>query len=44
MHARIQKVFSEGGPYLTIFLVGDGREDLSTTISGPPSTHQRNAI
>ena len=27
-----------------VFLVEEGREDLNTTISGPTSVHQRNAI
>ena len=36
-----------GGPTFTtpvIFLFGEGREDPNTTISGPSSTRQRNAI
>ena len=45
LHARIQKVLSEGGPTLTtFFLVDEGREDPSTIISGPSSARQRNAI
>ena len=42
--------FVRGGPTLTIFivvvfiLVDEGREDPSTTISGPSSARQRNAI
>ena len=37
--------FLTWGPTLTIFfLVDDGREDPNTTISGPSSTRQRNAI
>ena len=34
-----------GGPTLTtFFLVDEGREDPSTTISGPSKARQRNAI
>ena len=39
-----------GGPNLTmfffcfVFLVDEGREDSNTTISGPSSARQRNAI
>ena len=41
--------FFRGGPTLTIFfiyflLVEEGRGDPSTTISGPSSAHQQNAI
>ena len=38
--------FFSGGPTLTtfIFLVDEGREDPNTTISGPSSTRQQNAI
>ena len=42
--------FVRGGPTLTtfffllFFLVDEGREDPSTTISGPSSARQRNAI
>ena len=49
-HAQIQKVLSELGSnfdkFLCCFLVDhdEGREDLNTTISGPLSACQRNAI
>ena len=39
--------FVRGGPNLTFFfcfLVVDGREDRNTTLSGPSSARQRNAI
>ena len=36
--------FARGGPTLIIFLVYEGRNDPNTTISGPSSAHQRNAI
>ena len=37
--------FVRGGPALTtFFLVYEGREDPNTTISGPLSARQRNAI
>ena len=37
--------FVRGGPTRTrVFLVDEGREDPNTTISGPSSAHQRNAI
>ena len=39
-YARIQKVVS----FATFFLVDEGREDPNTTISGPSSARQRNAI
>ena len=39
-----RKFFSEGGPTLTTFLVDECREDPNSTISGPSSTRQRNAI
>ena len=43
--ARIQKALPEG-PTLTtfFFLVNEGRDDPNTTISGPTSACQRNAI
>ena len=37
--ARSQKILSE-----VLFLVDEGSEDLNTTISGPSSARQRNAI
>ena len=38
-------VFFRRGPILTtFFLVDEGREDPNTTISGPSSARQRNAI
>ena len=51
-HARIQKVLSEGVQlnkrfffFVFLFCVFDeGREEPSTTISGPSSARQRNAI
>ena len=37
--------FARGGPALTtFFLVDEGRKDPNTTISGPSSARQRNAI
>ena len=40
--------FARGGPTLTTFffsfLVDEGRKDPNTTISGPPSARQRNAM
>ena len=36
--------FVRGGPTLTMFLVNKGRKDPNTTISGPSSARQRNAI
>ena len=36
--------FARGGPTLMIVLVYEGRKDPNTTISGPSSAHQRNAI
>ena len=36
--------FVRGGPTLTIVLVDEGREDPNTSISGPSSARQRNAI
>ena len=46
MHARIQKVLSEGSNFDNVFFfaVDEGREDPSTTIIGPSSTCQRKAI
>ena len=51
LHARIQKVLSEGGPTLTMFffffhffLFDEGREDPYTTISEQSSARQRNTI
>ena len=44
MYARIQKVLSEWVLLWQRFLVGEGREDPNTTISGPASVRQRNAI
>ena len=42
---RDPESFVRGGPTLTIFiLVDEGREDPSSTISGPSSARQRNAI
>ena len=35
--------YVRGGPTLT-FLVDEGREDQNTTIGGPSSDRQRNAI
>ena len=39
LHARIQKVLSEGSNFDNVFcccfLVDEGREDANTTISGP---------
>ena len=44
MHARMQKVLSEGSTFDKDFLlVFDRREDPNTTISGPSSVRQRNA-
>ena len=44
-HARIQKVLTEGSTFDNVsFLVVEGREDPNTTISGPSSVRQRNAI
>ena len=45
LHARIQKVLSEGVKLLFFFfLVDEGREDPKNTKSGPSSARQRNAI
>ena len=44
IHARIQKVLSGRGSYCDVFLVDERREDPNTTISGPLSARQRNAI
>ena len=47
LHARIQKILSElrGGPTNTGFFLDDeGWEDPNTTIGGPSSTRQQNAI
>ena len=47
MHARIQEVLSEGVQVwerFSFLLVDEGREDANTTLSGPSSAHQRNAI
>ena len=43
MHARIQKVLSEG-LQLCVFLVDEGMEGPNTTKGGPSSARQRNAI
>ena len=46
-HARIQKVLSEGSNFnfLCLFSFFDeGRKDSNTTISGPSTARQRNAI
>ena len=43
-HARIQEVLSEGVQLSHSFLVDEGKEDPNNTISGPPSSRQRNAI
>ena len=44
-HARIQKVLTEGSAFDNVsFLVVEGREDPNTTISGPSSARQQNAI
>ena len=46
--ARIQKALPEGSDFdnvfLFFFLVNEGRDDPNTTISGPTSACQRNAI
>ena len=49
LHVRIQTVFVRGGPtitafFLCLFLNDDERLDPDTTISGPSSVRQRNAI
>ena len=50
VHVRIQKVLSEGSKFDNVsflfyfFLIDDGIEDPNTTINGPPSARQRNAI
>ena len=41
---RGSRKFCQWGPVLTIFLVYEGRGNPNTTISGPSSTRQRNAI
>ena len=46
MHARIQKVLSEGVQGLNFgnfFLVDEGMEDTNVTINGPSWSRQRNA-
>ena len=53
-HARIQNVLSRGSNFDNVFffffysffssLVNEGREDQNTTISGPSSARQQNAI
>ena len=43
--ARIQKVLSQGSDFDNVFfLVDEVRDDPNTTISGPTSARQRNAI
>ena len=43
--ARIQKVLPEGSDFDSVFfLVDEVRDDPNTTISGPTSARQRNAI
>ena len=46
VHARIQKKIVSGGPTLITFFfyLMNVRKDPNTTISGPSSAHQRNAI
>ena len=45
MHAQIQKFLSEGVQLGQVFFIVDkGREDPSTTISGPLLARQRNTI
>ena len=41
---RIQKVLPEGSDFDVFFLVDEGSDDPNTTISGPTSARQRNAI
>ena len=43
-HARIQKILSEGVQLLRFFLVDESWEDPNTTLCGPSSARQRNAI
>ena len=48
-HARIKKFCQRGSNFdnvffVLFFLIDEGREDPSTTISGPSSARQRNAI
>ena len=43
--AQIQKVLPEGSDFDNVFfLVDEGRDDQNTTIIGPTSVRQRNAI
>ena len=44
LHARIQKVLSEGSKFDNFFIVDEGIEDPNTTINVPSSVRQRNAI
>ena len=39
-----RKFCQRGSNFDTFFLVDEGREDPSTTVSGPSSAHQKNAI
>ena len=41
---RSRKFFQRGSHFDYVFLVDEGREDSNTTISGPSSVRQRNAI
>ena len=44
-HAGIQNVLTEGLTFDNVsFLVVEGREDPNTTMSGPSSVYQLNAI
>ena len=42
--ADLQSFVRVGSTLTTLFLVDEGREDPRTTISGPSSARQRNAI
>ena len=47
LHILIQKVLPEGSDFDNVFfsyIVNEVRDDPNTTISGPTSTRQRNAI
>ena len=48
MHARIQKVLSEGSNFNFLFLFSfffdEGRKDSNTTITGPSTACQQNAV
>ena len=44
IHARIQKVLSEGVQLWQLFLADEGKKAQNTSLSGSSSARQRNAI